>query len=157
MWVLWQSLQLHHCIVWQFDAFIQFAKLAQRGKWHYHLQWQCTRSCVTYMMQEGTNGKRMSCPLLIYHIQISKLIDFRTMDLWKLITFFKIRTACITQYTWPFLTHLNKRKTCPKYPTSCTWKVNSWGKCFWSNKDLSMQVHQIAKSCCVVSWDTNRI
>ena len=33
------------------DAFIQFAKLAKSGNWHCHLQWQCTWSCVTYMMQ----------------------------------------------------------------------------------------------------------
>ena len=27
-------------------------KLAKSGIWHCHLQWQCTRSCMTYMMQE---------------------------------------------------------------------------------------------------------
>ena len=38
--------------------------------------------------KHGTNGKRMSCSLLICHMQIFKLIDFRTMGLWIWITFF---------------------------------------------------------------------
>ena len=43
--------------------------------------------------KNGTNGKRMSCSLLIGHMQIFKLIDFRTMGLWIWITFFLIRTV----------------------------------------------------------------
>ena len=43
--------------------------------------------------KNGTNGKRMSCSLLISHMQIFKLIDFRTMGLWIWITFFLIRTV----------------------------------------------------------------
>ena len=39
------------------DALIQFAKLAKSGNRHCHLQWQCTWSCVTYMMQEGYQWK----------------------------------------------------------------------------------------------------
>ena len=39
----------------------QLTKLAKSGIWHYHLQWQCTRSCVTYiymyMMQEWYQWK----------------------------------------------------------------------------------------------------
>ena len=66
----------------------QLPKLAKSGTWHCHLQWQCTRSCVTYMIKKGTNGKRMSCSLLIGHIQIFKSIDFRTSGLWIWITFF---------------------------------------------------------------------
>ena len=38
--------------------------------------------------KKGTNRKKMSCSLLICHIQICKSIDFRTMCLWKWITFF---------------------------------------------------------------------
>ena len=38
--------------------------------------------------ENGTNGKRMSCSLLIGHMQIFKLIYFRTMGLWIWITFF---------------------------------------------------------------------
>ena len=38
--------------------------------------------------KKGTNGKRMSCSLLICHMRIFKLIDFRTMGLCKWITFF---------------------------------------------------------------------
>ena len=40
-----------------------------------------------------TNGKRMSCSLLICHTQNFKSIDFRTMGLWIWITFFLIRTV----------------------------------------------------------------
>ena len=43
--------------------------------------------------KKGTNGKKMSCSLLICHMQIFKLIDFRTMGLWKWITCFFIRTV----------------------------------------------------------------
>ena len=38
--------------------------------------------------KNGTNGKKMSCSLLICHMQIFKLIDFTTMGLWIWITFF---------------------------------------------------------------------
>ena len=38
--------------------------------------------------KKGTNGKRMSCSLLVCHMQILKSIDFRTMGLWKWIIFF---------------------------------------------------------------------
>ena len=43
--------------------------------------------------KNGTNEKKMSCSLLIGHVQIFKLIDFRTMGLWIWITFFFIRTV----------------------------------------------------------------
>ena len=43
--------------------------------------------------KNGTNGKKMSCSLLVCHMQIFKLIHFRTMGLWKWITFFLIRTV----------------------------------------------------------------
>ena len=41
-----------------------------------------------------TNGKRMSCSLLIGHMQIIKLIDLKTMSIWKWITF-SFFTHCI--------------------------------------------------------------
>ena len=69
----------------------QIPKLAKSGIWHCHLQWQCTRSCVAYMMREWYQwnfGKRMSCSLHIGHMQIFKSVDFRTMGLWIWITFF---------------------------------------------------------------------
>ena len=40
------------------------------------------------LCKKGTNGKRMSCSLLIGHMQIFKSIDLRTMGLWIWITFF---------------------------------------------------------------------
>ena len=42
--------------------------------------------------KKGTNEKRMSCSLLVCYMRILKLIDFRTMGLWKWITYFLIRT-----------------------------------------------------------------
>ena len=45
--------------------------------------------------KNGTNGKRMSCSSLIGHMQIFKLMDFRTMGLWIWITFF-FDTHCIS-------------------------------------------------------------
>ena len=45
-----------------------------------------------------TNGKKMSCSLLICHTQIFKSIDFRTMGLWIWITFFLIRIVLSTVY-----------------------------------------------------------
>ena len=44
---MWQSLQPHHCIVWQWGFYL-IHKTCKKWKWHCHLQWQCTRSCVTY-------------------------------------------------------------------------------------------------------------
>ena len=38
-------------------AFIQLSKFAKSGSWHCHLQWQCTRSRVTYLMQERYQWK----------------------------------------------------------------------------------------------------
>ena len=43
--------------------------------------------------KKGTNGKKMSCSLLICHMQIFNSIDFRTMGLWKWITFILIHTV----------------------------------------------------------------
>ena len=72
------------------DAFIQFAKIEKN--WIMILSssmamYSVMRDYTWY--KKGTNGKRMSCSLLICHMQkIFKLIDFRTMGLWKWITFF---------------------------------------------------------------------
>ena len=47
----------------------------------------------------GTNGKRMSCSLLICHMQIFKLIDSRTMGLWKwnYLPFFDTHCSFLTE------------------------------------------------------------
>ena len=55
----------------------------------------------------GTNGKRMSCSLLICHMQIFKSIDFRTMGLWIWITFFY--THCIGNSVTIFFSHLHRK------------------------------------------------
>ena len=50
-----------------------------------------------------TNGKRMSSSLLVCHMRIFKLIDFRTIGLWKWITFFLICTVVLlikANYWW---------------------------------------------------------
>ena len=58
-----------------------------------------------------TNGKRMSCSLLICHMQIFKSIDFRTMGLWIWITFF-FDTHCIIYWFLlkAFIKNLNLKK-----------------------------------------------
>ena len=48
----WDNFSSHTITLFGNDAFIQLSKLAKSGSWHCHLQWQCTRSCVTYLMQE---------------------------------------------------------------------------------------------------------
>ena len=45
----------HDCIHCSLPS--QWTKLAKSGIWHCHLQWQCTWSCVTYMMQEWYQWK----------------------------------------------------------------------------------------------------
>ena len=46
-----QFQQPHHYTVCQW-GFYPIVKTCKSGSWHCHLQWQCTRSCVTYLMQE---------------------------------------------------------------------------------------------------------
>ena len=48
----WENFSSHTIALFGNDAFIQLSKLAKSGSWHCHLQWQCTRSCVIYLMQE---------------------------------------------------------------------------------------------------------
>ena len=45
----------HDCIHCSLPS--QLTKLAKSGMWHCHLQWQWTRSCVAYMMQEWYQWK----------------------------------------------------------------------------------------------------
>ena len=90
---MWQSLQPHYCIVGN-EAFIRFTKLAKRGTWHCHLQWQCTRSCVTYMMQEGYQWKEDEL-LFTYRPHV----NIQTMGFSKWITFF-FDTHCIMKWNW---------------------------------------------------------
>ena len=48
--------------------------------------------------KKGTTGKKMSCSLLICHMQIFESFVFRTMALWIWITFFLIRTVYVYVY-----------------------------------------------------------
>ena len=92
--IRWDNFSSHTITLFVNGAFIQLSKLAKSGSWHCHLQWQCTRSCVTYTWcKKGTNRKRMSCSSPICHMQIFKSFDFRTMGLWIWITFILIRTV----------------------------------------------------------------
>ena len=57
MWIkrhssFWIANSSIHC-----SLLTQLRKLAKSGSWHCPLQWQCTQSCVTYMMQEGYQWK----------------------------------------------------------------------------------------------------
>ena len=49
--------------------------------------------------KKGTSSKKINCSLLICHMQI-KSIDFRTMDLWKCITFILIHTVYMDNQIW---------------------------------------------------------
>ena len=53
----WDNFSSHTIALFGNDAFIQLSKLAKSGSWHCHLQWQCTRSCLTYLMQERYQWK----------------------------------------------------------------------------------------------------
>ena len=50
--------------------------------------------------KKDTNGKRMSCTLLICLMQIFKSIDFRTIGLCKLITFILMHTVLCYSWIW---------------------------------------------------------
>ena len=91
---MWQSLQRYNCIVWQW-RFYPIRKTCK--KWKLTLSSSMAMYSVMRDIHDAnkdTNEKRMSCSLLIIcHMQIFKLIDFRTMGLWKWITFILIHTV----------------------------------------------------------------
>ena len=65
---------------------------------HLNYQWRHSlQSAIPITKKKGTNGKRTSCSLLIGHMQIFKSIDFRTMGLWKWITFILIHTVLLNE------------------------------------------------------------
>ena len=66
--------------------------------------------------KKGTNGKKMSCSLLIGHMKIFKSIDFRTMGLWKWITFILIHTVQLN-VTFYHTIHTHRKST--QFPTDC--------------------------------------
>ena len=76
----WDNLSNHTIALFGNDAFIQFSKLAKSGKWHCHLQRQCTRSCVTYMMQEGYQWKEDE--LLFTYNATRKYSNQLTLEQW---------------------------------------------------------------------------
>ena len=90
----WDNFSSHTITLFGNDASIQLSKPLQKvghdivifnGNVLGHAWHTWCKKC--------TNGKRMSCSLLICHTQIFKSIDFRTMGLWIWITFFLIRTV----------------------------------------------------------------
>ena len=74
------------------DAFIKFVK-QKVGHDNVILNGNELGHAWQTWCKNDTNGKRMTCSLLICHMQIFKLIDIRTMGLWKWITFILIRTV----------------------------------------------------------------
>ena len=90
---MWQSLQPQHCIFWQW-RFYPIRKTCKKWKWHCPLQWQCTQSCVTYIMQQGYQWKEdellFSLYLYMYatYKYSNQIHDFTTMGLWKWISCF---------------------------------------------------------------------
>ena len=106
---MWQSLQPHHCIVWQWHVFpnrktfkkwkndiVIFNGNVLGHAWH---TW----------CKKGTNGKRMSCSLkyvpCMCHMCIFKISDFRTMGLWKWITFFDMHCTWNLVHNWFYCKH----------------------------------------------------
>ena len=83
----WQSLQSHHCIVWQ-RRFYQIRKNLQKLDNYIVISNNGNGYACHTWCENGTNGKKMSCPSPICHTQILILIDIRTMSFWKWITFF---------------------------------------------------------------------
>ena len=86
----WDNFSSHTITLLGNDAFIQLSKLAKSGSWHcHHFNGNVLGHAWHTWCKKCTNGKRMSCSLLICHTQMFKSIDFRTMGLiWKWITFF---------------------------------------------------------------------
>ena len=74
---IWITIESIHC-----RLLSQFSKLAKSGICHCHLQWQNTRSCVTYMMQEGYQWKEDEL-LFSYrpHANNQVHLVYRIMDL----------------------------------------------------------------------------
>ena len=77
----WDNFNSHTITLFGNDAFIQLSKLAKSGSWHSHLQWQCTRSCVTYLMQEMYQWKEDELLFTYMPHANFQSIDSRTMGL----------------------------------------------------------------------------
>ena len=76
----WDNFSSHTITLFVNGAFIQLSKLAKSGSWHCHLQWQCTRSCVTYLMQERYHIESGWVALHLYAAcKFSNHLHFRTM------------------------------------------------------------------------------
>ena len=74
--------------------------------------------------ENGTNGKRMSCSLITGHMQIFKLIDFRTMGLEYGLPFFLIRTVYEPhRSSWDF--SLNRVQIPESIINHYKWHLNS--------------------------------
>ena len=76
----WDNFSSHTITLFGNDAFIQLSKLAKSGWWHCHLQWQCTRSCVTYLMQEMFQWKEDE--LLFTYMPACKFSNQLTLEQW---------------------------------------------------------------------------
>ena len=106
----WDNFSSHTITLFGNDAFIQLSKLAKSGSWHCHLQWQCTRSCVTYLMQEMYQWKEDE---LLSTYATRKFSNQLTLEQWAFeygLPFFY--THCISCKMSYFLqkTNLNKFK-----------------------------------------------
>ena len=94
MWItkhssIWIAKNSIHC-----SLPTQLRKLAKCGSWHCHLQWQCTRSCVTNLMQERYQWKEDE--LFLYLYATCKFSNLLTLEQWAFeygLPFFLIRTV----------------------------------------------------------------
>ena len=91
---MWQSLQPHHCTVWQW-RFYQICKTCK--KWDMTLSSWMAMNSVMHDRHDARmvpiERRWVALYFNICHMQIFKLIDIKTMGLWKWITFILIRTV----------------------------------------------------------------
>ena len=130
MWItrhssIWIAKNSIHC-----SLPTQLRKLAKSGSWHCHLSGNVLGHAWQTWCKKGTNGKRMSCSLLICHMQISNLL---TLEQWAFEygLLFLIRTVYIfyiynTSYRvhLRFLNKIHTRTTTSKPSRSSTNQSN---------------------------------
>ena len=115
IWLRWANLSSQTIALFRNDSFIQVVKLAKsrtwhchwycHWTWHCHRHWYCHWQCHCHgnilvhawkIRRKSTNGQRISCSLLISHIQIFQSTDLKTMGIWKWITFFDTHCTDMT-------------------------------------------------------------
>ena len=105
----WYNFSSHTITLFGNDAFIQLSKLAKSGSWHCHLQWQCTRSCVTYLMQEMYQWKEDE--LLFTYMPHAKFSNQLILEQWAF------------EYGLPFFWYALYTQVLKKQSNSINWSI----------------------------------